>query len=216
MEINQANLHPRALKNQRFIKAVDYLITEKKVGNQKDLANLTKISEATISNIRNDKKLVSDSTINKLLDAFPGLFNPEYFRGRNIYMLLSDSIDARIWAEEKRQAAEPQPAPAPSIDPSSMVNAIIASHAEALAAKDETIASLKRELQTKDDIIQALREQIATKDQLIAEQKARLIEYRRIIDSRDSTLTNYPFPFGAADSDRPAKNAHPSTVSPNS
>jgi hypothetical protein len=88
-----------------------------------------------------------------------------------------------------------------TIDPSSAINA-------AIAAKDETIASLKRELRTKDDIIQALREQLATKDQLIAEQKTRLIEYRRIIDSRDSTLTNYPFPFGVAE------DAHKKNVSP--
>lgn len=208
MEIKQTNLYPRIMKNQLFIKAVDYLISEKKVGSQKELANLTKISEATISNIRNDKKVVSDSTINKLLDAFPGLFTPDYFHGRNIYMLLSESIDAKLYAEEKERNADKRVEQFPPIDPSSMVNAIIASHAEALAAKDEAISAIKRELSTKDDIIQALREQIATKDQLIAEQKARLIEYRRIIDSRDSTLTNYPFPFGAAE------DAHKKNVSP--
>lgn len=206
MEINQANLHPIALKNRRFIKAVDYLITEKKVGNQKDLANLTKISEATISNIRNDKKLVSDSTINKLLDAFPGLFNPEYFRGRNIYMLMSESIDARIWAEEKRQAEEPQPAPqpAPSIDPSSMVNAIISSNAIAISAKDETIASLQREIKTKDDVISDLRTRLHS-----LEASLTLLRHQSPSPSFPD-LSRYPFPVGAAD----AEPAHPSPVSP--
>ena len=98
------------------------------------------------------------------------------------------------------------------IDPSSIMNA-------ALAAQMQTIESLKsekatllevhaRELKAKDDLIQALREQISAKDQLIAEQKARLIDYRRIVDSRDSTLTNYPFPFGVAE------DAHKKNVSP--
>ena len=79
----------------------------------------------------------------------------------------------------------------------------------ALAAKDDAIESLKRELRTKDELVQSLRDQLAAKDQLIAEQKARLIEYRRIVDSRDSTLTNYPFPIGAAEGE------NYSNVSPN-
>ena len=68
----------------------------------------------------------------------------------------------------------------------------------ALAAKDDAIESLKRELRTKDELIQSHREQLAIKDQLKAEQKARLIDYRRIINSRDSTHTDYPFPVGIA------------------
>lgn len=203
MEIIQTNLHPKVLKNQLFIQAVDYLIDEGKVGSQKELAQVTGITEATLSNIRNDKKIVSDKTIRKLLDAFPTLFNPEYFRGKNIYMLMSDYIEAKVESEEKQKAVSPASSePAANIpDMSSVFNA-------ALAAKDETIVSLKRELSTKDDLIHSLREQLAAKDQLIAEQKARLIEYRRIIDSRDSTLTNYPFPFGAAE------DAHKKNVSP--
>lgn len=74
----------------------------------------------------------------------------------------------------------------------------------ALAAKDDAIESLKRELRTKDEIIQAFRDRLADKDQIIAEQKARLIDYRRIIDSRVS-LSDYPFPVGAADGDKRAR-----------
>jgi hypothetical protein len=76
----------------------------------------------------------------------------------------------------------------------------------ALAAKDETIESLKRELRTKNDIVQSLRDQLAAKDQLIAEQKARLIDYRRLIDSRDLEK-NYPFPVGVADEKHAKKRA---------
>lgn len=98
--------------------------------------------------------------------------------------------------------AEPAPAAPSAIDSSSAVNA-------ALAAQMQTIESLKsekatllevhaRELKAKDDLIQSLRDQLAAKDQLIAEQKTRLIDYRRIIDSRNG-LPNYPFPIGAAE-----------------
>ena len=195
MEIIQTNLHPKVLKNQLFIQAVDYLIDEGKVGSQKELAQVTGITEATLSNIRNDKKIVSDKTIRKLLDAFPTIFNPEYFRGKNIYMLMSDYIEAKVESEEKQKAASHASAePAANIpDMSSVFNA-------ALAAKDDAIESLKRELLTKDDLIQSLRDQLAAKDQLIAEQKARLIDYRRIIDSRND-ISDYPFPIGVAEKD---------------
>ena len=86
---------------------------------------------------------------------------------------------------------EPTPPVASLPDMSSVFNS-------ALAKADETIESLKRELRTKDDLIQSLRDQLAAKDQLIAEQKARLIDYRRIIDSK-SSVSDYPFPIGAAD-----------------
>lgn len=95
-------------------------------------------------------------------------------------------------------------------DPSSIMNA-------ALAAQMQTIESLKsekatlleahaRELKAKDDLIQSLRNQLAAKDQLIAEQKARLIDYHRIIDSRND-ISDYPFPIGVADNNQSLKTA---------
>lgn len=94
MGLIQANLHPNVLKNQLFIRAVDYLIDHKLVLTQKELARITGIKEPTFSNIRNDKKVVSDKTIRKLMDAFEGLFNPLYFRGESSYMLMEDYIEA--------------------------------------------------------------------------------------------------------------------------
>lgn len=197
MEIIQTDLRPKVLKNQLFIKAVDYLIDEGKADSQKELAQVTGITEATFSNIRNDKKIVSDKTIRKLLDAFPAIFNPDYFRGKSIYMLMSDYIEAKADADEQKQKSDNSACIAEMHtnipDMSSVFNA-------ALAAKDESIESLKRELCTKDDLIQSLREQLVTKDNLIAEQKARLIDYRHQIDQfQHSDISNYPFPIGAAD-----------------
>lgn len=102
---------------------------------------------------------------------------------------------------KKAETATAVPASTP-VDTSSAINA-------ALAAQMQTIESLKsekatlleahaRELKVKDDLIQSLRDQLADKDRIIAEQKARLIDYRRIIDSRDD-MTNYPFPIGTAE-----------------
>ena len=91
----QTNSHPKMKKNQLFIRAVDYLIEQKVVKDAKNLCEITDISEATISNIRGEKKAVSLKTICKLTDKFPGLFNPEYFQGMSEYLLLQDAKDAK-------------------------------------------------------------------------------------------------------------------------
>lgn len=112
MEIIEDNLHPKVLKNRLFINAIDYLIEQKVVEDQKGVSARTGITEAALSNVRNDKKIVSDKTIRKFIEGFPGIFNPAYFRGENIYMTLKEAAEAKMFAEEqKRKVAEPiQPA----------------------------------------------------------------------------------------------------------
>lgn len=176
------------LSNDLFARAINWLIDEQKVRDQQELASLTGITETTISRILNDRvKQPSKETVRRLLDAFPGVFNPAFFRGESIWMLMSEVTENR----EVSNSAPSEPA-APTPDMSSVFNA-------ALAAKDDAIESLKRELLTKDELIQALHEQIATKNQLITEQKARLIDYRRIIDAHNGIERPYPFPVGVAD-----------------
>lgn len=202
MDIIQNNLHPKVLKNQLFIRAVDYLIDEGKVESQKELAQVTGITEATFSNIRNDRKVVSDKTIRKLLEAFPGLFNTDYFRGKNIYMLLSDYLEAKIEAEEKEKAARALlPAHAAGIpDMSSVLNS-------ALAKADESISSLKIALAAKEQLIaekqsriESLERTIADKDAIIRARDARILDLeRRIAQANADDLSRYPFTFGAAE-----------------
>lgn len=94
------------LANDLFALAVEWLYDHNKVADQKELAQVTGITETTISRILNNKvKKPSDATVRKLLNAFPGLFNPNYFRGKSFYMLMSDVIEERIDAEEKKQNA---------------------------------------------------------------------------------------------------------------
>lgn len=92
------------LGNELFALAVEWLYDHNKVADQKELAQVTGITETTISRILNNKvKKPSDATVRKLLNAFSGIFNPNYFRGKSIYMLMSDVIEERIDAEEKKQ-----------------------------------------------------------------------------------------------------------------
>ena len=202
MDIIQTNLHPKVLKNQLFIRAVDYLIDEGKVGSQKELAQVTGITEATFSNIRNDKKVVSEKTIRKLLEAFPGLFNADYFRGKNIYMLMSDYLEAKIEAEKKEKAAcASLSTPVTGVpDMSSVFNS-------ALAKADESIASLKIALAAKEQLIAEkqsriadLERTIADKDAIIRARDSRILDLeRRIAQSNADDLSKYPFAFGAAE-----------------
>lgn len=79
------------LSNDLFIQAMNYLITSKKVRDQQHLASVTGITESTLSRIMNDKvQKPSPLTIQKLLQAFPDIFNPLYLQGRSSYLLMSD------------------------------------------------------------------------------------------------------------------------------
>lgn len=133
MGIIEDNLHPKVLKNKLFISAVDWLIDHKKVENQKELAAVTKIQEPTLSNIRNDKKIVSDKTIRKLIESFPGLFNPDYFRGQSVCMLMQDLM------EEKAKTEPPKNVP-------SDIGDVMELYAQRVRLVDDIRQSLKEEL----------------------------------------------------------------------
>ena len=127
------NLHPKVLKNKLFISAVDWLIDHNKVQNQKELAAVTKIQEPTLSNIRNDKKIVSDKTIRKLIESFPGLFNPDYFRGQSVWMLMQDLM------EEKAKTETPK-------NVSSDIGDVMELYSQRVRLVDDIRQSLKEEL----------------------------------------------------------------------
>ena len=102
---------------------------------------------------------------------------------------------------KKAETATAVPASTP-VDTSSAINAALAAQMESIELLKSEKATLleahARELKVKNDLIQSLRDPLADKDRIIAELKARLIDYRRIIDSRDD-MTNYPFPIGTAE-----------------
>lgn len=92
--------------------------------------------------------------------------------------------------------------PDKAIDNSSMVNAIIAAH-------DQAITALKGEVAAKEQIIQAKNEQIAElrtlleeKDDYISQLKSHISDMRRIIDRKSS---EYPFPIGVSDDPHSSK-----------
>lgn len=190
--------------NAPFLRALDVLMKEKGI-NQQEVAKLLLTKSGTFSDYKNGKKRAGQEMYDRLARAFGGRLNVRYLTGQSEYMMLANVPDEEIIEYsmrdgnpdydviKKQKAACPvHTEPTTNIpDMSSVLNA-------AIAAKDDAIESLKRELLTKDDLIQSLRDQLAAKDQLIAEQKARLIDYRRIIDSKE-LFSDYPFPVGVAE-----------------
>ena len=174
-------------RQKRLNEVYEYLRKFYGIHTQSDFANaLRKSRNAITLALNGDEKYLTDKLFKTICEAYKGVFDLNYLLTGEGDLL---TLEEEVHNEEYEKLYNPKP-----IDQSSLINATI-------AAKDEAIASLKRELQTKNDLIQSLRDQLAAKDELIAEQKARLIDYRRIINSHTG-LPDYPFPIGAAESNR--------------
>lgn len=162
-------------KNKLFMRAIDYLIEQKIVDSQKEIAVRTGISEPTLSNIRSEKKAVSFKTVCKLTEAFPGLFDIAYFRGESESMIIDELTQTN---HGELQSDQPT-----AMELYDMM----------LKEKDERIRELqihiddqRIELANKERTIQSLVQQMATLN-------ARLAAYQQ------SSLDNYPFHVGVSE-----------------
>ncbi len=199
---SEQKLEERKRWNAPFLRAFNYLLEEgylefgisKSRLTKGELCSMMGIQPGLISNYTNGTKKVSVDTMNALARVSGGKLNVNYMLGKSEYMLLENVPDDEILKlnnpdreiMEKRKAEPLQP------DFSSYINAL-------LAKSDETIASLKRELAAKDEIIQAKDDRIADLTQLADERMHRIAELRRIIDEHNISMTDYPFPIGAAE-----------------
>ena len=108
------------VRNECFRVALDYLYKNGLVVDQKELSEKTKLSQTAISRILNNRvKEPSEASIRKLNEAFGNIFNPEYFRGHSIHLLMEDAIyyaqhpengpSSRYYVpiDERMEAAEP-------------------------------------------------------------------------------------------------------------
>ena len=115
------------------------------------------VSEDTITRILKDRTEVTEDVITKLQTASGCIFNLQWLRGEDPFRMLAKDVE-----NSPQLSDEP-------IDHSSLVNAMLASKDETIAAKNETISSLQsqiksmeKELAAKDEIIALLRQQLAT------------------------------------------------------
>jgi len=169
---------------------------------QKDLAVLVGVSEDTITRIMRDQTEVTDDFLCRFNEAFDNIFNYQWLRG--------EDNEPRLAADLGK--SNPQQSAQSVIDPSSMVNAIIAAYNSSLATKDEllsakeeTITGLKRELRDKDELISAkeetitsLKRELRDKDELIISLRQQLLQFQQL-QRQQSTLSPYYNPTGVAD-----------------
>ena len=182
------------LKQERLREVYEHLRQHFGVHTQIDFAKALGLTRPAISAAMNgNEAYLTDNLFKRICAAYQGVFNLDYLLTGNGQLLtlpenkkdVTRILDSR---NDTRQF---------DIDISSVFNS-------ALAAKDDAIESLKREIQSLHERIADKEEIIADKLQIIAEQKARLIEYRRIIDSKND-IESYPFPVGAADQTKSRK-----------
>ena len=164
------------LKNEIFAHILDWLIQEKKVDDQKDLAVKTGISQNTVSRIMTGKVEPSDDTLRKLNSAFGNIFNMQYLRGESTMMLIEDVAYYKTHPDKNPLNDLKAKEPESTIDQSSLVNA-------ALAAKDQVIAQMEQRLNEKDKYIALLEKRIAE-----LESSASVVQYEKS-----------PFPMGVAE-----------------
>ena len=164
------------LRNEIFANVLDWLIANKGVTDQQDLAMKTGISKNTVSRIMTGKVEPKDDTLRKLNAAFGGIFNMQYLRGESVIMLVEDLADG---LSGKTNA----------VDEGSKFNAM-------LASKDETIAALQSR-------IEDLQNQIATKDDQIREMQSQISIL--ISNLGQPVLKKFPYGIGAADTLRDIK-----------
>lgn len=168
-------------RNELFKKALDWLYSEGKVADQRELSLKTEINEVTISRILNDKvKEPSESTLRKFNAAFNHIFNMDYFRGKDVPML----VDSGQLSTNNNTH---------NIDVSSAINAAISAYVQLIETKDDVIAE-------KDARIVALEQIIIDKEKIIKEKDARIAYIERQLTAIQlNEIDKYPFSIGAAD-----------------
>ena len=170
------------LKNNIFAAAFDYLKRNKGIKTQKRLAELMGVSEDTITRILKDRTEVTEDIITKLQTASGCIFNLQWLRGEDPIHMLAEDVNNDM-------VATSLPPEGSRIDQSSLVNAL-------LAAKDQLIEELQNKYKTMEREKDA---RIAELNQLAEERLHRIAELRRVIDSHNISMTDYPFPIGAAE-----------------
>ena len=96
------------LKNEIFATVLDWLIRERYVIDQRDLANKTGITATTISRIMTGKVEPKDETLRKLNSAFGNMFNMQYLRVLSTTMLVADEETSTLH-EEPATSYQPIP-----------------------------------------------------------------------------------------------------------
>jgi plasmid maintenance system antidote protein VapI len=170
------------LRNNIFAAAFDYLKRNTDIKTQKELARRMGVTETTITRILRDYVDVTEDIITKLQTASGCIFNLQWLRGEDPIHMLAEDVNNDMAANSLLPEGS-------RIDQSSLVNAL-------LAAKDQLIEELQNKYKTMEREKDA---RIAELNQLAEERLHRIAELRRVIDSHNINMSDYPFHMGVAE-----------------
>lgn len=198
------------LKNEIFAFVYEWLRENKHVTDQKDLSQKTGINQNTITRVLNGTNKISVQTLEKLNNAFGGIFNMQYLLGKNMVMLVEDFEYYRNHPGmlEKEFSGHPSDYTiighnesqhqSSRIDESSLINAALAAKEGQLAAKDGEIETLNELVRSKNEMIMRLEKEILDKDQVIADLR-RTISILQFDQNSDERFKKGVFPIGLAE-----------------
>lgn len=163
-------------RQERLNQVYRHLYAHYGIDSQKKMAQAMRVQRTALSAAMNgNKAYLTNNFFTKVCAAFPGVFNLDYLlTGKG--SLLNEQVihdDGVIQVTETVGPCKTTNRQNDAVDQSSLINA-------ALAAKDETIATLRDQIATLNELISGLRDEIT------------------ILKSQ-SDRVNYHFPIGVAD-----------------
>lgn len=207
---SEQKIKERKRRNEPFLRAFNYLLDENYASTKGELCKMVGIEPGLISRYNNGTKKVSVDTMNALARVSEGRINVNYMLGKSKYMLIENVPDDEILNANNpdREVIEEQNKTAgknsSTLDPSSVINSLIANHTRQINDYEERIKAkeieMEERLAEKDARIDELKDTIAAKEEIIKARDARIAELeRQLADIAMSDLSRHPFTIGAAE-----------------
>ena len=207
---SEQKIEERKRWNEPFLRAFNYLLDENYASTKGELCKMVGIEPGLISRYSNGIKKVSVDTMNALARVSGGRLYINYMLGKSKYMLIENVPDDEILNANNpdREVIEEQNKTAgnnsSTLDPSSVINSLIANHTRQINDYEERIKAKEIEmaerLAEKSATIAALQRTIADKEEIIKIRDARINELeRKLADATTGDLSRYPFKAGVAE-----------------
>ena len=138
-----------------------------------------------------DEKYLTDSLFKNVCETFRGVFNLDYLLTGEGSLL---NVEEDLRSKDVESKVNPTPVH-DTIDYTFMVEKAVE---KATAYADKTIAALEKQIADKDHQIERLEKEVEVKDATIEKLQDRILDLERIL-SKNTPITDYPFPIGVAD-----------------
>ena len=207
---SEQKIEERKRWNEPFLRAFNYLLDENYASTKGELCKMVGIEPGLISRYSNGIKKVSVDTMNALARVSGGRLYINYMLGKSKYMLIENVPDDEILNANNpdREVIDEQNKTAgnnsSTLDPSSVINSLIANHTRQINDYEERIKAKEIEmaerLAEKSATIAALQRTIADKEEIINTRDDRINELeRKLAAATTGDLSRYPFKVGVAE-----------------